>query len=240
MPLLGVNLDHVATLRQVRGTDYPDLMQAITISEEAGADGITMHLREDRRHVQDEDVFQARRHVHTRLNLEMAASDEMVAIALKARPDSCCLVPEKREELTTEGGLDVFKHTRRLSNVCRQLGVAGIAVSLFIEPQKSSVDKTLEIGAPWIELHTGAYALATGSEQESALADLRHAAAYAIEKGLRVNAGHGLHRGNVHPVACIDGVHELNIGHAIVADAVAAGLTEAIAAMKRAMRGDQT
>ena len=236
---LGVNLDHVATLRQVRGTTYPDLMRAIAISEEAGADGITMHLREDRRHIQDADVVHARRHIRSRLNLEMAASDEMIAVALKVGPDSCCIVPEKRAELTTEGGLDLSAHRQRLKLACQKLSAAGISVSLFIEPHKNSIDETLEIGAPAIELHTGAYAVANEAAQEEQLAHLRSAAAYAIAHGLIVNAGHGLHRDNVYPVARIAGLHELNIGHAIVADAVLMGLGKAVAAMRRAMQGEQ-
>lgn len=232
---LGVNLDHVAALRQARRTPYPDLVEAIKISEQAGADGITLHLREDRRHIQTEDIFTARRSITTTLNMEMAATDEMVAIALEVRPDYCCIVPERREELTTEGGLNLDANQPRLRNVCQQLAQADIKASLFIEPTREAIEATAAIGAPLIELHTGAYADAAGVAQFRELERLREAAAYAAEVGLQVNAGHGLHRDNAASVASISEVKELNIGHAIVARALFVGIARAVAEMKQAM-----
>ena len=233
---LGVNLDHVATVREARRTPYPDFVQAIRIAEGAGADGITIHLREDRRHIQDEDVHAARATTKT-LNLEMAATDEMVRIALAVKPDFCCIVPEQREELTTEGGLDVAAHTARIGEVCKALSAAGIKVSLFIEPEDQAIDASVQAGAPLIELHTGAYANASGEVAAHELERIVRAARYATQCGLTVNAGHGLHRANVRAVAAINWVNELNIGHAIIADAVFMGLAGAVRAMKEAMRG---
>ncbi|MDD9805919.1 MAG: pyridoxine 5'-phosphate synthase [Gammaproteobacteria bacterium] len=235
---LGVNIDHVATLRQARRTPYPDFGGAIEAVERAGADGVTMHLREDRRHVQDADVHAAREKITTHLNLEMAPTREMLAIALDVRPDYCCLVPEKREELTTEGGLDVAAHAGRIGEVCAALAEAGILVSLFIEPAPEVIDRAAALGAPIVELHTGEYALAGGDERRRQLRRIEQAAAHAARAGLQPNAGHGLHRGNVRAVAAIAAVAELNIGHSIVADAVFVGLEEAVRRMRAAMRGE--
>ncbi len=232
---LGVNLDHVATLRQVRRTAYPNLVEAIKISEQAGADGITLHLREDRRHIQTEDIFAARRVITTTLNMEMAATDEMVAIALEIRPDYCCIVPERREELTTEGGLNLIANEPQLRAVCQQLAHADIKTSLFIEPTRDAINAAVTIGAPSIELHTGAYADAVGVRQPRELERLQQAAAYAADVGLQVNAGHGLHRDNAASVASIPAVKELNIGHSIVARALFIGLAQAVSEMKRTM-----
>lgn len=235
---LGVNLDHVLTIRQARGTDYPDFEQAIAAAERAGADGITMHLREDRRHVQDEDVYLARRVIRTSMNLEMAATDEMRDIALEVRPQNCCIVPEKRMELTTEGGLDVIAHQARISDLVAALKDAGIAVSLFIEPDEKVVDAAARSGAAVIELHTGVYAEARGDAQGRELGRIRAAARHAASLGLVVNAGHGLHCGNVLPIARIENMHELNIGHSIVADGLFVGLEEATRRMKAAMHAE--
>jgi len=232
---LGLNLDHVATIRQARFTPYPDLMEAVQISERAGADGITLHLREDRRHIQPEDVYAARKIITTSMNLEMAATEAMVALAIDLRPDYCCIVPERREELTTEGGLDLAGNKRRLTGARRRLAAAGIKVSLFIEPTEQAIDLTREIGAPIVELHTGAYAEASGERQARELKRLTQTAAYAADAGLKVNAGHGLHYENVGAVAAIAQVQELNIGHAIVARALFAGLHAAVNEMKQAM-----
>ncbi len=234
---LGVNIDHVATLRQARHTPYPDFAGAIEAVESAGADGVTMHLREDRRHVQDADVYAAREKITTHLNLEMAPTGEMLDIALDVKPDYCCLVPEKREELTTEGGLDVMTHAGRIGEICAALGEAGIRVSLFIEPEPAAVDRAAVLGAPIVELHTGEYALAAGEAQRRQLRRIEQAAVHAARAGLQPNAGHGLHRGNVHPVAAIAAVAELNIGHSIVADAVFCGLRDAVRRMRAAMQG---
>lgn len=231
-----MNLDHVATLRQARHTPYPDLMEAVKISERAGADGITLHLREDRRHIQPEDIYAARELVTGTLNLEMAATDQMIAIALAVKPHYCCLVPERREELTTEGGLDLFSHKQRLKGVCQRLAAAdGIKVSLFIEPTKQAVDLTVEIGAPIVELHTGSYANASGSDQAGEFRRIERAAQYAASAGLQVNAGHGLHLANVAAIAAIAQLAELNIGHAIIARALFVGLENAVREMKLAM-----
>ena len=235
---LGVNLDHVLTIRQARGTDYPDFEQAIAAAERAGADGITMHLREDRRHVQDEDVYLARRVIRTSMNLEMAATDEMRDIALEVRPQNCCIVPEKRMELTTEGGLDVIAHRARISDLVAALKDAGIAVSLFIEPDEKVVDAAARSGATVVELHTGVYAEARGGAQGRELDRIRAAARHAASLGLVVNAGHGLHGGNVLPIARIENMHELNIGHSIVADGLFVGLEEATRRMKAAMHAE--
>ncbi len=232
---LGVNVDHVATLRQVRRTPYPDFARAIEIVEAAGADGITMHLREDRRHVQDADVHAAREKITTHLNLEMAATAEMIAIALDVQPDYCCLVPEKREELTTEGGLDVAAHAARVGEACAALGEAGIRVSLFVEPEVAVVERCAKLGAAIVELHTGEYALADGAERRRQLRRIEDAAARAAHVGLQVNAGHGLHLGNVAAVAAVPVIAELNVGHSIIADAVFHGLAGAVRRMRAAM-----
>ena len=234
--LLGVNIDHVATIRQARGTRYPDTVQAAALAEEAGADGITIHLREDRRHIQDRDVYILAETLQTRMNLEMAVTDEMLSIAEKVKPAHCCLVPEKREELTTEGGLDILGQEPRMKEACERLASAGIEVSLFIDPDPAQIDATIRCGAPVIELHTGAYAEAeTAKEQADELKRIQQAASYAYQKGLIVNAGHGLHYHNVEQIAEIPELNELNIGHGIVARALFVGLKEAISEMKQIM-----
>lgn len=234
--LLGVNIDHVATIRQARGTRYPDTVQAAALAEEAGADGITVHLREDRRHIQDRDIYLLKETLQTRMNFEMAVTDEMIAIAEDVKPAHCCLVPEKREELTTEGGLDVKGQEARVKDACDRLSAAGIEVSLFIDPEPSQIDATIRCGAPVIELHTGAYADAeTAEEQALELARIKEAAAYAYDKGLIVNAGHGLHYHNVEQIAEIPQLNELNIGHGIIARALFVGLKEAVSEMKQQM-----
>ena len=232
---LGVNLDHLVTIRQARGTPYPNLLDAIRIAEAHGADGITMHLREDRRHIQRNDVYASRKVVTTTLNLEMAATDEMVEIAQDVKPDFCCIVPERREELTTEGGLDVLNNKARLSGVCRALCQSGIRVSLFIEPDIPTIDAVVDVGAPIIELHTGTYANLEGERAKRELGKLAETAGYAADRGLQVNAGHGLHYENVAPVAAIAVIRELNIGHAIIAKALFTGLAKAIREMKTIM-----
>lgn len=232
---LGVNLDHVMTIRQARGTAYPDLREAIAATERAGADGITMHLREDRRHIQDADVYLARRVIRTSMNLEMAATDEMRDIALDVLPQHCCIVPEKRMELTTEGGLDVLAHQARITDLSGALSEAGIIVSLFIEADEKTVAAAAETGAGAVELHTGTYAQARGKAQGEELDRIRAAARQAHALGLTVNAGHGLHRSNVAVIAGIENMHELNIGHSIVADALLMGLEEAVRQMRAAM-----
>ncbi|AIM23239.1 pyridoxine 5'-phosphate synthase [Serratia sp. OLHL2] len=235
--LLGVNIDHIATLRNARGTQYPDPVQAAFIAEQAGADGITVHLREDRRHITDRDVRLLRQTIQTRMNLEMAVTDEMLDIAVELKPHFCCLVPEKREEVTTEGGLDVAGQLDKMSVAVERLAQAGILVSLFIDPDHRQIDAAVAVGAPYIEIHTGAYAEAQG--ELAVQAELRRiavAAAYAAEKGLKVNAGHGLTYHNVQPIAALPEMHELNIGHAIIGQAVMSGLPAAVADMKVLMR----
>ncbi|CUY12240.1 Pyridoxine 5'-phosphate synthase [Serratia marcescens] len=235
--LLGVNIDHIATLRNARGTQYPDPVQAAFIAEQAGADGITVHLREDRRHITDRDVRLLRQTIQTRMNLEMAVTDEMLDIAIELKPHFCCLVPEKREEVTTEGGLDVAGQLDKMSVAVERLAQAGILVSLFIDPDHRQIDAAVAVGAPYIEIHTGAYAEAQG--ELAVQAELRRiavAAAYAAEKGLKVNAGHGLTYHNVQPIAALPEMHELNIGHAIIGQAVMSGLPAAVADMKVLMR----
>jgi len=232
---LGINIDHVATLRQARGTLYPSPIQAALRAEEAGADSITLHLREDRRHIQDADVYALRPLLQTKMNFEMAVTDEMVAIALKVKPQDVCLVPERREERTTEGGLDVVGNQQRIAEVCDQLGDAGIRVSLFIAPDIAQIDATKAAGAPVIELHTGRFADAEGAVQRHELDRILRATEYALQLGLVVNAGHGLNIHNVHHIAAIPGIEELNIGHAIVAHAVFVGWEYAIREMKALM-----
>ena len=235
--LLGVNIDHVATLRQARGTLYPEPVQAALIAEQAGADGITAHLREDRRHMQDRDMFQLKEMIHTRLNFEMAVTDEMLNIASQVQPFACCLVPEKREELTTEGGLDVASSPDKMLCACSQLAESGIEVSLFIDPEEKQIDAAISAGAPVIELHTGRYADATNMLQRTKeLERIQHAASYAHHAGLQVNAGHGLNLYNVEDISRIPEIVELNIGHAIVAQAVFSGLEIAVRDMKSTMR----
>jgi len=231
--LLGVNIDHVATLRQARGTRYPDPVQAALVAEEAGADGITIHPREDRRHIQDRDVLLLREVLQTKMNLEMAVTDAMLAFAEQVRPECVCLVPEKREELTTEGGLDVDGQEERVAKACDRLAKIGAEVSLFIDPDPVQIDAAVRCGAPVVELHTGEYAEAQDPAiREKSFKQLADAVAYARKKGLIVNAGHGLHYHNTERVAAIPGINELNIGHAIVARAVFTGLKEAVREMR--------
>lgn len=235
--LLGVNIDHVATLRQARGTRYPDPVQAAMVAEEAGADLITLHLREDRRHVQERDVRLLADILQTRMNLETAVTDAMLDFAESVRPADVCLVPERREELTTEGGLDVVGGFSRVSAACARLAAAGIEVSLFIDPEPAQIEAAARAGAPKIELHTGRYADAPDAAVRAAeLARLRIGAEHGAALGLVVNAGHGLHYHNVQPVAAIAAIRELNIGHAIVARAVFSGLAEAVRTMRALMR----
>lgn len=230
--LLGVNVDHVATLRQARGTRYPDPVQAAMMAEEAGADGITVHLREDRRHIQDRDVLVMSETLQTRMNLEMAVTDEMIAFAEKVKPAHCCLVPEKREELTTEGGLDVVGQRSRVRDAVNRLAAAGIEVSLFIDPEQNQIEAAKELGAPVIEIHTGAFADATTPEQELAeLGRIQQGVKWGLENQLVVNAGHGLHYHNVEPVAAIEGINELNIGHGLMARAMFVGMKQAVQEM---------
>lgn len=235
--LLGVNIDHIATLRNARGTQYPDPVQAAFIAEQAGADGITVHLREDRRHITDRDVRILRQTIQTRMNLEMAVTDEMLDIAIELKPQFCCLVPEKREEVTTEGGLDVAGQQDKMAVAVERLVQAGILVSLFIDPDHRQIDAAVAVGAPYIEIHTGAYAEATGELAVKAeLHRIAVAATYAAGKGLKVNAGHGLTYHNVQPIAALPEMYELNIGHAIIGQAVMSGLPAAVADMKLLMR----
>ena len=230
---LGVNLDHVATVREARGTSYPDIVKAIQVAEGAGADGITIHLRQDRRHIQDRDVYAARGAITTRLNLEMAATDEMIGIALDVKPHFCCVVPEKREELTTEGGLDVVTGGTHIEDICRKLEENGIQVSLFIEPDRRAIDAAVRMRVTAVELHTGRYADALGDQAKTELERIVDAARYAALCGLKVNAGHGLNRANVRAITKVKEISELNIGHAIIADAIFMGLAGAVAAMKQ-------
>ncbi|MDM9561070.1 MULTISPECIES: pyridoxine 5'-phosphate synthase [Bordetella] len=232
---LGVNIDHVATLRQQRHTSYPDPVAAALRAEDAGADLITLHLREDRRHIQDADVHAIRPVLRTRMNLECAITPEMLDIACAVRPSDVCLVPEKRTELTTEGGLDVVGALPDVSAAVARLRDAGIRVSLFIDPEPAQIQAAAQAGAPVIELHTGAYAEAEGEQVARELDRLRAALAEGLRHGMRVNAGHGLHYGNVAPIAALDGIAELNIGHAIVAQAVFDGWEKAVRDMKALM-----
>lgn len=235
---LGVNVDHVATLRQARMTRYPDPLTAALIAEQAGADSITIHLREDRRHIQERDLRLMQQSLLTRVNLEMAATDPMIGIALNVGPADCCLVPESREELTTEGGLDVAAQTEALGAVCAKLKAGGIRVSLFIDPDPAQIDASAASGAAVVELHTGAYADASSRKIEAKeLERIRAASEHAAALGLTVHAGHGLHYHNVGPIAAIPQIVELNIGHAIVAQAVFDGMARAVSRMKALMEG---
>ncbi|MFQ1044649.1 MULTISPECIES: pyridoxine 5'-phosphate synthase [unclassified Acinetobacter] len=235
--LLGVNIDHVATLRQARGTTYPDPVNAALICEQAGAEGITLHLREDRRHIQDEDVRRMRPVLTTHMNLEMAVTDEMVTIAKEIQPQHVCFVPEKRQEVTTEGGLDVIGHFEDVKKATQELTAIGCDVSLFIDADFAQIDAAVACGAPTIELHTGAYAdAATPEAQQVELERIIKGAEYAASKGLVVNAGHGLNLDNVTPIAAIPQIHELNIGHSIIADAVFIGLAQAVQQMKAVIK----
>lgn len=234
--LLGVNVDHIATLRQARGTDYPDPAHAASVAEHAGADGITIHLREDRRHITDRDVEVMKHTIKTRMNLEMAVTEEMLQIAERTQPEFCCLVPEKREELTTEGGLDVAGNLDKVKAACERLARVGTQVSLFIDADKAQIDATVAAGAPYIEIHTGQYADAKDeAEQAVELERIIAGVKYAHSLGLKVNAGHGLHYHNVKPIAAIEEIIELNIGHAIIARAAIDGLDLAVRDMKRLM-----
>ena len=232
---LGVNVDHVATLRQVRGTTYPDPVFAALLAEQSGADSITVHLREDRRHIQDRDVRLCQQALQTRVNLEMAATEEMVNIAREVRPTDCCLVPERRAEVTTEGGLNVLAQEAQIKAITARLMEAGIRVSLFIDPDQEQLDAAVRVGAPVVELHTGTYAEATGEHRARELKRVQEAARYASRVGLTVHAGHGLNYHNVGPIAAIPEIVELNIGHAIVARAVIDGFRVAVSEMKRLM-----
>lgn len=233
---LGVNIDHVATIRQTRDTRYPSVVQAALRAEESGADSITLHLREDRRHIQDADVFALRGLLQTKMNLEMAVQQEMIAIALKVMPQDVCLVPEKREERTTEGGLDVIANFDAVKDACGRLGKAGIRVSLFIGPDIKQIDVAKEAGAPVIEIHTGAFADAgEGKQKKDELMRIVTAVTHGVNLGLAVNAGHGLNYHNVKDIAAIPGIEELNIGHAIIAHALFVGWDNAVREMKQLM-----
>ncbi len=242
-PLLGVNIDHVATLRNARGVAYPDPVQAALLCEKAGADGITLHLREDRRHIKDADVYAIKNAITTRMNLEMALTKEMLAIACDVKPDWVCLVPEKREEVTTEGGLDVVNQAQ-VGDFVQALQAHGIKVSLFIDPEVTQISRAIAVGADAIEIHTGAYANYVLSGNQSAVAEelarIKQAVDFALTQkpSLLVNAGHGLTVANVAPIAQLKGIYELNIGHALIADALFVGLAEAVRQMKQAFAGD--
>jgi len=232
---LGVNIDHVATLRQSRGTRYPDPVTAALIAEQAGADSITFHLREDRRHIQERDCWLLKETVQSKLNLEMAVTPEMLEFAARLVPEDCCLVPEKRQELTTEGGLDVAGNQEQIKQACSQLADIGTRVSLFIDADRRQIDAAMACGAPCIEIHTGHFADATGREQQRLLGQINDGIAYAHALGLQVNAGHGLHYHNVQAIACNPLLSELNIGHAIIAHALFHGMAESVREMKRLM-----
>lgn len=234
--LLGVNIDHVATLRQARGTTYPDPVKAALICEQAGAEGITLHLREDRRHIQDDDIRRMRPVLKTRMNLELAVTDEMIAFAKEIKPHHVCFVPEKRQEVTTEGGLDVVGHFEDVKAATQALTAIGCDVSLFIDADIAQIDAAIACGAPTIELHTGAYADAeTAEAQQAELERIIQGTEYAVSKGLVVNAGHGLNLDNVAAIAAIPHIHELNIGHSIIAESVFVGLEQAVKDMKAAI-----
>jgi len=233
---LGVNIDHIATLRQARGTTYPDLLEAAFLVEKAGAQAITIHLREDRRHIQDADVYTIRKQIMGRMNLELAVTDEMVNIACDVLPDDACVVPEKREELTTEGGLDVISQFDRIKKATQQLSAQKIRVSLFIEPNIEHIKRVPDIGAPIIELHTGSYANAQGDEQLRELERIQQATEYAHAQGIQVNAGHGLDYNNTTAIAEIPDIRELNIGHSIISRAVFVGIEDATRQMLEIMK----
>lgn len=232
---LGVNIDHVATLRQARGTSYPDPLEAVRIVEDAGADSITAHLREDRRHIQDRDIVEIRKVLRTRLNLEMALTEDMLVFACRIQPHDCCLVPERRQELTTDGGLEVASRVPLVHEAIRRLTAAGIRVALFIDPDTQQVEAAVEAGASVVELHTGSYADAGVERRPRELERLVAAARRAAKLGIEVHAGHGLHYGNVKPVAALPEITELNIGHAIISRAVMGGLAAAVRDMKSLM-----
>jgi pyridoxine 5-phosphate synthase len=232
---LGVNIDHVATLRNARGTVYPDPIRAALLAEQAGADVITLHLREDRRHIKDADVIAIRPQLVTRMNLEAAVTQEMIDFACSVKPQDVCLVPERREEVTTEGGLDVIRYYKQVEAAVRQLQGEGIRVSLFIDPDEAQIGAAADLGAPVIELHTGRYAEADGAGLAHELARIRAGARFGVQRGLKVNAGHGLHYTNVQAIAALEDIGELNIGHAIVAHAVFAGFENAVREMKAIM-----
>ena len=233
---LGVNIDHVATIRQARGTRYPEPIHAALIAEQHGADSVTLHLREDRRHIQERDVFMLKDMLTTRMNLEMAITDEMIQIACDIKPADCCLVPERREELTTEGGLDVIAQPAKVKKACQALANAGVRASIFIDADERQIKAAAECGAPVIEIHTGHYADAKSpSDKQKEYDKIVHAVAFGSKLGLQVNAGHGLDYHNVNAIAAISSVAELNIGHAIVSRAIFTGMAEAVAEMKRLM-----
>ena len=234
---LGVNIDHIATLRQARGTKYPSLIEAAEVCEKSGADSITLHLREDRRHIQDKDVEELKYSLSTKMNLEMAATDEMLKIAINISPEDCCLVPEKRQELTTEGGLDVASQLQKLKEVCSELSANNINTSLFIDADQHQIDAAIECGAPIIEIHTGHYANASNPEElDFELKKITNACEYAHSKGLQVNAGHGLTIQNTRAIAAIESVVELNIGHSIIARSLFVGLASATSEMKQILQ----
>ena len=236
MALLGVNIDHVATLRQARGTNYPDPVKAALVCEQAGAEGITLHLREDRRHIQDDDVRRMRPLLKTRMNLEMAVTEEMIEFAKEIRPQHVCLVPERREEVTTEGGLDVVGNFAAVKAATQELTAIGCDVSLFIDADLAQIDAAVACGAPTIEIHTGAYANAENeAAQQAELTRIVQGVEYAASRGLVINAGHGLNLDNVGAIAAIPHIHELNIGHALIGDAVFVGLEQAVKRMKAAI-----
>ena len=237
MTRLGVNVDHVATVRQARMIDIPDPVEAALLAEQAGADVITVHLREDRRHIQERDVARLRQRLSARLNLEMAGTPEMTRNALTLRPDDACLVPERREELTTEGGLDVVTHGKPLKDVVSRLREAGIRVSLFVDPDLKQLEASRELGADGVEIHTGAYSNASGPRVEQELEAVRQASASAVGLGLEVHGGHGLNAGNVTPIAAIEEIVELNIGHSIVARSIMVGMVQAVTEMKALIAG---
>ena len=232
MASLGVNIDHIANVREARKTFEPDPVTMVLLAELGGADGITVHLREDRRHIQDRDLKLLKETVHTRLNLEMAATEEMTLIALETMPDMVTLVPEKREEVTTEGGLDVIKHKNKLKKIIQRLSDANIPVSIFVDPLQEQLEQCAEINAGWIELHTGKYAITKNNARALELSNLKESSAKAKSYGLRVNAGHGLTYQNVEQIASIEGIEELNIGHTIISRALSVGLSQAVKEMK--------
>ena len=230
---LGVNIDHIATIRQARGTNYPSVLDAAVLAEKSGADSITLHLREDRRHMQDNDLYELKPLLKTKMNLELAPVNEMLKIALDVLPEDVCLVPERREEKTTEGGLDLIKNFKNIKNISDELTDAGVRVSLFIAPEIDQIDKAIEMEVPIIELHTGNYADFKGKDKDKELSKIKESVQYANKAGILVNAGHGLHYENVQSIAQIIDIHELNIGHAIVARALFVGWQNAVIEMKK-------